>query len=285
MKCGLVLEGGGMRGLFTAGVLDVMLEHGITVDGMVGVSAGALFGCNFKSKQKGRALRYNLRFKDDARYMSVKSWIQTGNFINAQFAYHTVPMQLDVFDGKAFGGNPMEFQLVCTDILTGKPVYKRIDEVSDHSLEWFRATGSMPIVSKPVEIDGYTLLDGGMVDCIPLKHFQEEGYERNIVILTQPEGYRKKKNGFVSLFRMWHRKHPKVAECMARRHEMYNGELDYVMKQKESGNTMVIFPDHKLDIGRTEQSEVKMRAVYEHGRQKALAMIKEIEEFVQKGKI
>ena len=109
MKRGLVLEGGGMRGLFTAGVLDVMLEHGIEVDGMVGVSAGALFGCNYKSKQIGRALRYNIRFKDDSRYMGMRSFITTGNFINAEFAYHTMPLELDIVDNDAFTTHPAEF--------------------------------------------------------------------------------------------------------------------------------------------------------------------------------
>ena len=157
MKTGLVLEGGGMRGLFSEGFIDVMQEQGITVDGMIGVSAGALFGCNFKSHQPGRGLRYNIRFKDDPRYMGWGSFLRTGNFVNAQFAYHTMPMQLDVFDIHAFEADPTEFHLVCTDIKTGQPVYRQINHVEDQTLEWFRATGSMPIVSTPVEIDGMKL--------------------------------------------------------------------------------------------------------------------------------
>lgn len=284
MKRGLVLEGGGMRGLFTAGVLDVMMEHGIEVDGTIGVSAGALFGCNYKSKQIGRSLRYNIRFKDDPRYMGLRSFIATGNFINAEFAYHTMPLQLDVFDNAEFMRQPSEFYLVCTDIETGEPVYQQIHEVTDETLEWFRATGSMPIVSTPVHIGGRILLDGGMVDCIPLKYFQSIGYERNIVVLTQPDGYQKTPNKFTPLFRMFHRHYPKVAECMANRHIMYNGELEYVKQQVAKGQTLAIYPDKKLNIGRTEQSEAKMRDIYEQGRAKALSMMSEIEAFLSQGK-
>ena len=154
MKRGLVLEGGGMRGLFSEGFIDVMQEEGITVDGMIGVSAGALFGCNFKSHQVGRGLRYNTRFKDDPRYMGWRSFITTGNFVNAQFAYHTMPMELDVFDIPAFEADPTEFYLACTDIKTGKPVYQQIDHVEDSTLEWFRATGSMPIRRHPTNTSG-----------------------------------------------------------------------------------------------------------------------------------
>lgn len=277
---GLVLEGGGMRGLFTAGVLDVLDENGIAVDGVVGVSAGALFGCNFLSHQAGRAIRYNVRFKDDSRYMGFRSFVTTGNYINAEFAYHTVPLELDVFDDEAFKRNPAKFYLVCTDIETGKPVYRLIDSVNDNTLEWFRATGSMPIISRPVCVDGYHLLDGGMVDCIPLAHFQSIGYERNLVILTQPEGYRKKPNHLSALCRLAHPKHPKVAEVMKVRHELYNGQLEYVAQQEKLGKTLVIRPDEALKIGRTELTEEKMRWVYECGRKKAMFLLDDIKKFL-----
>ena len=280
MKRGLVLEGGGMRGLFSEGFIDVMQEQGIGVDGMIGVSAGALFGCNMKSHQPGRGLRYNVRFKDDARYMGWGSFFRTGNFVNAEFAYHTMPMELDVFDIPAFEADPMEFHLVCCDIERGEPVYRQISHVEDGTLEWFRATGSMPVVSTPVEMEGMKLLDGGMVDCIPLKHFQEIGYERNVVILTRPKGYRKTPTKIGWLFRLLYPKYPKVAECMRRRHEMYNAQLQYVEEEERKGNILVIRPDHPLDIGRTELNEGKLRAIYSHGREKGLAMMKEVRRFL-----
>ena len=281
MKRGLVLEGGGMRGLFSEGIIDVMQENGINVDGMIGVSAGALFGCNFKSHQVGRGLRYNIRFKDDPRYMSWRSFLTTGNLVNAKFAYHTMPTELDVFDIQAFEADPTAFYLVCTDIEKGQPVYRQIDHVEDETFEWFRATGSMPIVSTPVEIDGMKLLDGGLVDCIPLQHFQEIGYERNIVILTRPKGYQKTPNKMIWLFKMCCAKYPKVAECMARRHEMYNAQLQYIEEQATLGNTLVIYPDHPLEIGRIELNEPKLRAIYQHGREKGLALLDDIQKFLE----
>ena len=180
-----------MRGLFTAGVLDVLQEHDILVDGVVGVSAGALFGCNYISRQAGRALRYNLRFKDDPRYMGLRALLKTGNIVAPEFSYHTMPCELDVFDFDTFNNSPIEFHLVATDAEKGVPFYKKIDKMDDTGLEWMRASASMPIVSTPVELEGMKLLDGGVTDSIPLKYFQQQGFERNIVVLTQPKGYTK----------------------------------------------------------------------------------------------
>ena len=163
-KTGLVLEGGAMRGMFTAGVTDVMMEHGIEFDGAVGVSAGAAFGCNYKSRQIGRSIRYNKRFCNDRRYCGLRSLLLTGNIYNTDFAYREVPLHLDEFDFAAYAANPMEFWLVCTDIETGLPVYHRYDGYHDHGFDWIRASASMPMVSRTVEIDGQKLLDGGISD-------------------------------------------------------------------------------------------------------------------------
>lgn len=281
MKKGLVLEGGGMRGLFTAGVLDVMLENWIVVDGMIGVSAGALFGCNYKSGQVGRALRYNKRFAADPRYMSFRSLLQTGNYINKEFAFDEVPMKLDVFDMKAFDANPIAFYLVCTDIEKGVPYYKHIQTAADNIMEWFRATGALPVLSRPVELEGMTLLDGGITDCIPLRFFQQEGYEKNIVILTQPLGFRKSPTRLGPLFRWVHHKHPQVAKCMAHRHILYNSQLDYIQEQARLGHTLLIYPEQPLKIGRTEGNASKMQQTYDTGRERAYDMLNTIREFLK----
>ena len=147
MKTGLVMEGGAMRGLFTAGVIDVMMEKEIEFDGAIGVSAGAAFGCNYKSKQIGRALRYNINDCKDKRYCSMKSLITTGNLYGAEFCYHELPDKLDIFDCETFENNPMEFYLVCTDVLTGKPIYKKCEKADYDCLEWMRASASMPLAS------------------------------------------------------------------------------------------------------------------------------------------
>lgn len=280
MKKGLVLEGGGMRGLFTAGVMDVMMEHGIRFDGIVGVSAGATFGCNFKSHQIGRVLRYNIRFKDDPRYMGLRSLLKTGDLVAAEFSYHTLPNELDIFDFDAYNADPAEFHVVCTDVRTGEPVYHRLDCMDDDGLEWIRASASMPLVSKPVCIEGRLLLDGGISDSIPLRYFQEQGFGRNVVVLTQPKGFYKKRTKLMPLFHLFMRCYPAIVRAMSRRHLMYNAELAFLEEQERQGNILLIYPQDTLPIGRTEQDERKMRRVYAMGRVKAEEMLSAIREFV-----
>ena len=248
MKTGLVLEGGGMRGLFTAGVMDVMMEAGIRFDGIVGVSAGATFGCNYKSHQAGRVLRYNVRFKDDPRYMGLCSLLRTGDLVAAEFSYHTLPNVLDVFDFATFNADPTEFHIVCTDALTGEPVYRRLDRMDDEGLDWIRASASMPLVSRPVQLDGKLLLDGGISDSIPLRYFQKQGFERNVVILTQPKGFYKKKTKLMPLFHLFMRRYPAIIRAMSRRHLMYNDELAYLGEQERRGNILLIYPQDTLPI-------------------------------------
>lgn len=285
MPTGLILEGGGLRGLFTAGITDVMLEAGLHPDAIIGVSAGALFGCNIKSHQPGRSLRYNLRYKDDPRYMGLRSWLTTGNYVNAQFAYHTMPLQLDPIDARTYAADPTPFWLVLTDITTGTPLYRRVDTITPHTLPLFQATGSMPVFSRPVIIDGRPCLDGGLTDCIPLRYFQHEQHcQRNIVILTRPQGYRKTPAHLLPLFTLFHPRHPAVRRLMAQRHLMYNAQLDYVAQQETLGHTLVIRPDHPLDIGRIQLDEAKMRAVYQHGRDKATELLPQLRAFMAEGR-
>lgn len=264
-KTGLVLEGGGLRALFSEGVFDVMLENGITFDGMIGVSAGASIGCNFKSRQIGRGLRYNADFAHDPKYIGVRSWIKTGDIVSKDYGYHTIPTKLDIVDTGTYSGNPMEFHLVCTDADTGKAVYKQVPDLDYEGLEWMRASSSMPIVSRPVCIDGMRLLDGGIADSIPLRYFQSLGYGKNIVILTQPKGYKKKLTRLIPLFYVFCRHYPKITEAMKHRHEMYNRELDYIAEEEKKGNTLVICPEDTLPIGRLEMNPEKMKKVYEMG--------------------
>ena len=285
MKTGLVLEGGGLRGIFSAGVLDVLMEEGVKFDGAAGVSAGAAFGSNYKSGQNRRAIRYNLRFAKDPRYSSVMSLIATGNLFNAQFCYHDIPEKLDPFDWEAFRRNPMEFYLVCTDVETGKPVYHLCDNDSEQEmLEWFRASGSMPLVSRVVEIGGQKLLDGGISDSIPLRFMEEQGYQRNIVVLTQPADFVKTLNPLMGMVERGLRSYPNAVEAIRNRHIVYNEELAYV-RQRESGKqAFVIRPDHALDIGRIEHDRMKIRAAYKAGRRKARKLLPEILRFLEGAK-
>lgn len=211
-KKGLVLEGGALRGLFTAGVMDVMMENGIEFDGLIGVSAGAAFGCNYKSRQPGRVIRYNKRYAHDWRYCSVKSLLKTGDLFGAKFAYHTLPDKLDKFDVATFDRHPMEFYAVCTDVTTGEPVYQRLMHHGYAMNEWIRASASMPLASKVVAVEGHQLLDGGIADSIPLRFFEQQGYDKNVVVLTQPKGYVKKPNPLMPLIRLQLHRYPQVSQ-------------------------------------------------------------------------
>lgn len=281
MKHGLVLEGGGMRCMYTVGILDVFMENKLHFDGIIGVSAGAAFGCNYKSKQIGRALRYNKRFAKDPRYSGFRSWITTGDLINKQMAYNDVPIKYDPFDMDTFLKNPMRFELVCTNVENAEPVYHVLENGDIHEfLEWIRASASMPLVSNAVEIGEYKLLDGGISDSIPLKHFQEEGFEKNIVILSQPAGFRKKQTKLTPIFKLFC-KYPAIADAMARRHIMYNAELDYIEAEKKKGNTFLIYPEMKLNIGRAEMDIEKMDMVYNMGRKKGEEILDEVINFLK----
>jgi predicted patatin/cPLA2 family phospholipase len=279
MKRGLVLEGGAFRGLFTAGITDVMMEAGIMPDGLIGVSAGAAFGCNYKSGQVGRAIRYNKRFAHDARYSGLRSLLTTGDYFNARFAYHIMPTELDPFDGEAFEQSPMAFYAVCTDVETGLPVYKQLTQANDNTYDWIRASASMPLVSRIVRLEGRELLDGGIADSIPLKYFESIGYERNVVILTQPLGYVKKPNSLLPLMRIALRKHPQMVEAIARRHIMYNEQTAYVAEAETAGRCLVIRPDVPIPIGHVSHNPDTMQRVYDMGRETGMRRLQEIRQY------
>lgn len=267
---GLILEGGAMRGMFTCGALDVFMEQGIVFDGMIGVSAGAVFGCNYKSRQPGRALRYNKRYCTDKRYCSFDSLLRTGDLYNAEFCYHTLPTELDVFDTAAFQENPMAFYVTCTDVTTGKPVYHRCDNGDGEDILWMRASASMPLVSRVVEIGEKKLLDGGIADSVPLEYMESLGYRGNVVILTQPLDYMKKPNNLVPLARTLLRKYPKMVEAMADRHLRYNQATAAIREKEEKGTVFVLRPPEALRIGSMEKNPEELERVYQIGRKTAL---------------
>ena len=283
MKTGLVLEGGALRGLYTMGIVDVLTEQRIFFDGMIGVSAGAAFGCNYKSRQPSRVLRYNQRFAHDWRYCSVRSWLCTGDLFGADFGYHQVPEELDLFDFKTFYANPTAFWLVATDVETGEAVYRQVTEGMhiDELCEWIRASSSMPLVSQWVEIKEQKLLDGGLADAIPLRFFNEQGYERNVVILTQPRGYIKQPNALMPLMRLVYYRHPRFVQTIAQRHEMYNAQLRYVEAQEKAGKAFVIAPEAKLPIQHITHDRQRMQRTYDIGRAQALALLPQLKAFLE----
>ena len=280
VKTGLVLEGGAMRGMFTAGVLDVFMENGIVFDGMIGVSAGAVFGCNFKSRQIGRTIRYNKKYGKDKRYCSFYSLVKTGDIYGADFCYNILPNELDIFDAETFKNNPMPFYVVASDCETGKPFYKELKNGDSDDMVRLRASASMPLVSRVVRIDGRKLLDGGITDSIPIKYFESLGYNRNVVILTQPADYKKSPAKMMPLIRAALKKYPAVAEAMSKRHIVYNEEKRYVFEKAALGEIFVICPERPLGIRRTESDPDKLQQVYDEGRNIALEQLDSVKDFL-----
>ena len=263
---GVVLEGGGMRGMFTAGVLDVWMEHGLTADACVGVSAGAVFGCNFKSRQIGRTIRYNKRFCDDKRYASWGNWLRTGDLYSRNFAYHDVPWKYDVFDTATYAANPMRFWAVCTDIEAGRPVYQELSQGDEGDVEWLRASASIPVLARPVELDGKRLLDGGVADPIPFAWMLEQGCDRMVVVLTQPAGYRKEPMGLMPLLRVALRKYPRLVGLLADRHERYNASLDELARRERAGEVLIIRPSESVKAPSMVRDPEVLERIYQVGR-------------------
>jgi len=280
MKTGLIMEGGAMRGMFTAGVLDVLMENGLVTDGAIGVSAGAVFGCNYKSHQIGRVIRYNTEYCNDKRYASFKNLVKTGNLYSEQFCYHEVPEKLDPFNEAAFAASPMDFFVVCTDVKTGEPIYHKCRTGDAEDVRWMEASASMPLAAKIVKIGHYGLLDGGVADSIPVRFFESIGYKRNLIILTQPKGYVKKKNKFLPAIRARYFRYPAFVEAVADRHERYNEITSYISMLEQAGQAYVIRPPIPLEIGAMERDPAQLRRVYETGRAVAQIQVEKIRDFL-----
>ena len=277
---GLVLEGGAMRGLFTAGILDVLMENNVTFDKAAGVSAGAVFGCNFKSHQIGRAIRYNKNYASEWRYKSYRSLFLTGDLYGADFCYRTLPEELDIFDADTFEKDPLEFYAVATDVDTGKAVYKKLSTGRGDDLEWMRASASMPVASRVVTINGQHLLDGGITDSIPLEFLEKQGCTRNLVILTQPITYTKHQYKAFGAIKTVLHKHPTLVNALRERPAMYNAQTAYVKVREAEGSAFVLRPPEALNVSPLEKNPDELQRVYDTGRKLAEEKLQEIIEFL-----
>lgn len=280
MKTGLIMEGGAMRGMFTCGVLDVFLENGITFDGAIGVSAGAVFGCNFKSRQLGRPFRYNRNYCRDWRYCSIRSLIRTGDLFGEEFCYHELPDVLDPFDSVTFQNNPMEFFVAATDVRTGKPVYHLCSDGRSSDIEWLKASASMPLAARIVETDGMELLDGGITDPVPYRYMENRGYDRNVMILTQPKGYHKRRFRLLAAIHTVYKRYPKLADAMEQRHIVYNRQLAEVREREQKRSAIVIRPPESLGIGHVSHNPAELEMVYRIGREEANRRLSEIRTYL-----
>ena len=277
---GLALEGGGYRGMYTAGVLDVWMEHGITCDHLVGVSAGAAFGYNFKSRQIGRAIRYNKAYCADKRYAGVGSWLRTGDLFNADFAYREVPIERDPIDLETYHATPMRFTAVCTDLETGKAVYHDLPFGDERDIEWIRASSAIPVATRPVEIEGHRYLDGGVADSIPSAWLFEQGYDRNIVVLTQPAGYVKEPNSLMPWLRLVFRRYPAFVEALAYRHEVYNATLADLARREAVGEVFVVRPSESVKVASLCRDPQELERIYQIGRRDAEGTLSALEAYL-----
>ena len=281
MKIGLVLEGGGMRGLFSAGVLDALLElKELSVNGIVGVSSGALFGVNYVSKQKERAARYNKKYADDKRYMGLHSWITTGNAVNKDFAFYELPYKLDVFDNETFKKAKTDFYVVMTNVESGKPEYVLIEDAFAQ-MEYLRATSALPFASKIIEINGKKYLDGGISDSIPIDFCESLGYDKIIAVLTRPEGtYKEDKLGF--LYKLVYRKYPNLVNSLLNMATDYEKVLAKIKDLENKGKIFVVRPPEVLKIGRLEKNRDKIQKVYDTGLNTGLKELNNIVKYLNK---
>ncbi|KAE9531719.1 patatin family protein [Ursidibacter arcticus] len=263
MKIGLVLEGGAMRGMFTAGVLDVFLDEQVKIDSIVSVSAGALFGANFPSQQKGRALRYNKQFLNDKRYISLQSWLTTGNVVNKEFAFYDVPFKYDPFDNERFKQSGIDFYATVTNVVTGKAEYIKIDDPFGQ-MEALRATSAMPYVSRVVEYNNQLYLDGGIADSIPIEKCQALGVDKMIVILTRPLEYRKTPSNKL-MSKLFYYRYPNLARTLDNRYQEYNQKVEKIIELEKQGKIFVIRPSQTLAIKRIEKDLSKVQAMYDLG--------------------
>lgn len=280
MKTGLLLEGGGMRGLYTAGILDVFMENNIKIDGIIGVSAGALFGMNYKSKQKGRVLRYNKKYAKNRDYMGFHSLLTTGNIMNEDFCFNRIVNELDPVDFETYRNSPIEFYAVVTNVETGKPEYIKLDDLENkESLEYLRASGSMPFVSKPVIISNKKYLDGGISDSIPIEKIMSMGYDKIIVVLTRPAGYQKKKSNSM-LPKIYYKQYPKFVETIENRYKKYNEEVEKVEELEKQGKVFLIRPSKLIKIKRVEKDCNKIQEMYDLGQKDAIDNLEKLKQYL-----
>lgn len=282
MKVGLVLEGGAMRGIYTAGVIDTLMKENILVDGIIGVSAGALFGMNYKSKQIGRVKRYNENYIKDKNYFGINSYLKTGNVMNEEFCFHKLINELDPVDFDEFKNNKVEFYVVVTNIESGNAEYIKINDLRNKDeLEYLRASGSMPFFSKIVNINNKKYLDGAIGDSIPLKKMKELGFDKLIVVLTRPKGYKKKKKLF-KFGKFYYKDYPLFVKKINERYKNYNNEINYIEKEYKNNNIVVIRPSRLIKIKRIEKNIDKINEMYELGVNDTLSMLEEIKVYLNK---
>ncbi|WP_289285189.1 patatin-like phospholipase family protein [Parablautia intestinalis] len=282
-EAGLVLEGGGMKGVYTCGVLDFFLDKELEFRSCYGVSAGACCLCSFLSKQKGRGYHVTVDYLEDKNYCGIYSLFTTGDLFGAEMCYHKIPEELYPYDYDTYNGYQGNFYSVVTNIETGRPEYIPIKDMKK-DIDAIRASASLPLVSRNVKWKQGLYLDGGISDAIPLRRSIKDGNKKNIVIMTKETGYRRQPLSSTAIFKLWYRKYPKVYELMKNRHNTYNETLDYIDSQVKAGNTFLIQPKHKSNVGRIEKDRTKLEMLYQEGYQDAAGCYESLLKFLEDDK-
>ncbi|MBU2548180.1 MAG: patatin family protein [Proteobacteria bacterium] len=264
-SAGLILEGGGMRGIYTAGVLRCFMDHGLWFPYVIGVSMGACNGANYLARQPERNRIVNTRFVNDPRFLSYRRLLTGGGLFGMDFIFHDIPFQLVPFDLDAFLAADEKFWLAAADCESGEAVYYEKNEMGLEFLTVLRAGCSLPLVQKYVEFGGRKLLDGGLADSVPLGKSLADGNRKNVLVLTQPRGYRKKRSSAVRLVRWRYRRFPRLADAFARRHIQYNETMDRIDLLEASGEVFVVRPSEPLPAGRTERNKDRLYLAYDQG--------------------
>lgn len=275
---GLALEGGGMRGLYSAGVLDVLGENGFEFDAIIGVSAGAIHGSSYISGQHGRNIRYYEECCNDKRFFSWRNLLLNGDMVGIRFAYHDIPEKLYPYDFKKFLESKTKFYAVCTNMLSGKPEYHHITDMRNE-IDTMRASASLPFCSKKVWLNGIPYMDGGCSDSIPAQALLRLGYEKNVVILTQDISYRKSPMA-KWIPRLFYWRYPNFVNTLIHRHEMYNRQTEMVRHKEKTGELFVIRPSQKLTISRTSRDRNELETVYQIGRADARAILQRLKAYL-----
>ena len=263
-KTALVLEGGGMRGVFTSGVLDAFMKHNLTFPYIVAVSAGACNGMSYVSHQPRRARISNIDYLARYKYIGLRHLVTQGCIFDRELLYDKFPNQYLPFDFDTFFSSPMTFEMVTTNCLTGQPMYLSERHDRQRALDIVRASSSLPYVSKIVDVDGIPMLDGGIVDSIPLQHAIDMGHPTNVLVLTRNRGYRNTGKD-MKIPRFIYRKYPRLRVALSRRLAAYNAQLEYVERMEDEGRVICIRPERPMEVDRIEKDIAKLERLYEEG--------------------
>lgn len=280
-QAGLVLEGGGMKGIYTAGVLEFFLDKEIEFSSCYGVSAGACHLCSFLSKQKKRAYRVAVNYLDSKKYCGAFSLLTTGDIFGVDMCYNLIPNYLDPYDFETFEKYEGKAYAVATNIRTGEAEYIQLKDMHE-DIQAIRASSSMPLVSRKVKIGDEYYLDGGISDSIPIRKSIADGNEKNVVILTKETGFRRKTESQMALIKARYVRYPKVYELMKARDKQYNSTLDYLEEQEKKGRAFIIRPRKKSQVGRIEKDKSKLDALYEEGYRDAQECYVELLEYLSR---